>query len=118
VNLREFNRNDWMAYSGAENGVNGEEPLIAEMEVDWMCLKWGVTILVDLHGIVIYYSNEEADDEWYNNGPWFLCECSMNKAKWIIEHMEDSEFAYHKLKLNPFFVEDEDQRIRKGEQND
>ena len=55
IELREFTKNDWMAFSGAERFKDGSEPLIAEIE--------GYTLLVDLRRIMVIIDLDTEDYE-------------------------------------------------------
>lgn len=54
IELREFTKNDWMAFSGAERFNDGSEPLVAHGK--------GYTLLVDLRRIAVVLDVEEEDN--------------------------------------------------------
>ena len=59
IELREFTKNDWMAFSGAERFTDGSEPLIAESE--------DYTLLVDRRRIIIIVNIGDEYSEDYRS---------------------------------------------------
>lgn len=119
MEMREFTKNDWMGFAGAERAE--EEVVKKIIHEPQICIFGGAcegkdgecTIIVDKNGIGIQWIIEEpdtADAVYLNGGPWFSRECSFREGLWIVSKLTIEDCDAVNLRNNPMFNECDERR--------
>lgn len=85
INVKPFDKGDWLAFNGAESFPDGSPPKMGSMVVD----GWPADVVWDAHGVGVFWVEEVAtafdDEEWVDN--WVLFPNEVVNAPALLERL-------------------------------